>query len=140
MFIKINYKLNLFVVGIYICYMIIALSSNNVCAMEKIKMNGENSASTYSIKVVNWNLSAGQKTYTSSFYVAAGGEIEIGVGTSPSSTKYYVGIKQPSGSERQILKQGSSDTTYAIPSSGYYKVYIHNVSSSSSTVTVQYMY
>lgn len=97
-----------------------------------------NQASTYSANGVSWYMVAGQKTYTSSFYVSAGNSIIISVAPSVSGAKYSVGILQPSGTERKITKTGTTSTTYAITSSGNYKVFIHNVTSSAVDYRMSY--
>lgn len=133
---KINYKLFLAFVIVFVTAVFIVNLPTKAYEINK----ESNQASTYSAKGLSWYLIAGQKKYTTSFYVEAGGSIIIGVLPSVSSAKYSVGILQPSGSERKITKSGNSTTTYAISSSGYYKVFIHNANSTAVDYTISYAY
>ncbi len=130
-----NYKLNLSIV-----LAIVLLVSLNIQAkaMEINRVN--NQASTYSVDTLSWYMVAGQKKYSSSFYIEAGDSITIVVAPRVSGAKYSVGILQPSGSERKVTKTGTTTTTYAVSSSGYYKVFLHNVTSSALDYGISYTY
>ena len=131
---KTNYKLHLIVV------VIVALLYVNM-PVKAMEINPVmNQASTYTIKGLSWYMIAGQKNYSASFYVEAGESIIIAVKPSVSSAKYSVGILQPSGSERKMTKTGTSSTTYAISTSGNYKIFIHNSNSTAVDYTISYSY
>lgn len=132
---RINYKL-------YFMFIVLLISLFLIDTPVKAVGNNRviNQTSMYSMKGLTWYMVAGQKKYSSSFYVEAGESIVISVAPSVSSAKYNVGIYQPSGSERKMTKSGSTVTSYSVSTSGYYKVFIYNANSTAVDYAISYAY
>ncbi len=134
-----NYKRSLFVtMALILCFGAIMCNSEKVAAVNRAVDNSGIAPASY--KLLSWSLGSRAKKYSSAVYVEAGGSIKITVIPSPSSSDYRVGIQQPSGSEREMEKTSTTTTTYAIPFSGNYKVFVQNLQYRTVSYDIAYVY
>lgn len=75
---------------------------------------------------ISWNIYAGVRKTTSSFYASDGQRIVVSTATVEPFHTVKVGIIQPDGSKRYVLLNNNGAHTFELTMSGFYAVYIIN--------------
>lgn len=75
---------------------------------------------------ISWNIYAGVRRTTSSFYASDGQRIVTSIFSVDPSHTVRVGIIQPDGSKRYVLLNNNNSYVFELTMSGFYAVYIIN--------------
>ena len=75
---------------------------------------------------ISWDIYAGVRRTTSSFYASDGQNIVVSISTVDPSHTVRVGIIQPDGSKRYVLLNSKGSHLFDLTMSGFYAVYIIN--------------
>lgn len=75
---------------------------------------------------ISWDIYAGVRRTTSSFYASDGQNVVVAISTVDPSHTVRVGIIQPDGSKRYVLLNSKGSHLFDLTMSGFYQVYIIN--------------
>lgn len=89
-------------------------------------VNPDEIATYASSGTISWNIYAGVRRTTSSFYASDGQRIVTSIFSVDPSHTVRVGIIQPDGSKRYVLLNNNNAYVFELTMSGFYQVYIIN--------------
>ncbi|MCD8149378.1 MAG: M56 family metallopeptidase [Clostridiales bacterium] len=93
-----------------------------------------------SVKNFFWTLYAGYGKYGRKFRVTKGTSIVVAAKAAPSSGIYRLGIINPDGSRTFVQGSGAVSHTFTAGATGYYYVYVENISDSTLSIDGSYIY
>ncbi|MBQ9609300.1 MAG: hypothetical protein IJV15_07655 [Lachnospiraceae bacterium] len=97
----------------------------------------------YSINTIGnmlQTLKAGKSGLSGGISLTSGGTINIGGAASPTNKTFRIGILQPDGVIRYASGSGNIVHTFSVTQTGTHKVYIHNASDVTMSISVSYSY
>lgn len=89
-------------------------------------VNPDEIATCASSGTISWDIYAGVRRTTSSFYASDGQTIMVGISTINPLHTVKMGIIQPDGSKRYVLLNNNNAYSFDLTMSGFYAVYIIN--------------
>ena len=89
---------------------------------------------------IDWDIPAGTRYVTSSFYFTEGTKVQIACTALPSNCTYRFGLMHSSSTCYVVEGAGSGSYTFTVPSNGYYHIMVENRSSQTLSVTGGYSY
>ncbi|MCC8151469.1 MAG: M56 family metallopeptidase [Lachnospiraceae bacterium] len=92
------------------------------------------------VKAFSWVLSEGYGKYGTGFRVTKGTSIVVAAKAAPSSKPYKLGIINPDGSRTCVQGSGAVSHTFTAGATGYYYVYVQNISGSVLAIDGSYIY
>lgn len=110
-------------------------SSLDGVTVEEGEVSG-NSNARGSIISFSWSVSPGVLKKTPSLYCKSGQGIVVSCTFTPTSQDVRLGIIEPDGTRRFLQNSGSMSHTFALTKTGYYYVYVENISRSVTMTAV----
>ena len=79
---------------------------------------------------IDWDVPAGTRYVTGLLYLTKGTVVQIATTAQPSNVTYWIGVMYPDSGIAYAEGTGAGSSTFEIPKTGYYRVFVENRSSS----------
>ncbi len=100
--------------------------NDGITVVDGDDVDSDGVATYASSRTISWDMYAGVRRTTSSFYASDGQRIMVGIFTVDPSHTVRVGIIQPDGSKRYVLLNNNGSHVFELTMSGFYQIYIQN--------------